>query len=406
MNRLIFDWNNDTQSAEKKRIELNDETLRDGLQATYVRHPSLKEKIALLGLMERVGIESANIGFPISGQEQKKDITGLIEYAQAKKFKIRLGCGARILIKDVEAIVDVVEKTGMIVEVGLFVGSSRIRYLVEKWDLRQMGKQVEQSISFAVKKGLPVMFVTEDTTRARPRTLSYLYQVAINSGATRICICDTVGHATPWSTEKLIHFIRSKIIGANKKIKIDWHGHNDKGLAIANCLAAAKAGVDRIQASALGVGERAGNACLVQVVVNLQNSGFLNKNLKYLEKYSRKAAKVLRVKIPPNYPFIGKDIFKTATGVHAAAIKKAWVLNKPSLAGMVYSAVDPVLLGKKPEILIGPMSGKANVEWTLEELNIKVNPDLIEALLDRAKTKRKILSKAEIIKVSKRFGQC
>lgn len=399
-NDLLYNW--DLRKISGKRIELNDETLRDGLQATYVSHPTLEQKTELLHIMDKLNIQSANIGFPIAGPEHKNDIIALINYSQRNKLKINLECGGRVLKDDVEAIIDVSQKTGVKLEAGLFIASSKIRHLVEDWNLEDMAKMIKDSISLAVKNNLDVMFVTEDTTRAHPDTIKFLYHQAIDSGATRICISDTVGCANPWLTEKLIKFFKNEITN-NTDVKIDWHGHNDRGMAVANSLAAAHAGADRIQATALGVGERSGNTSMIELLVNLYIENFIDTDLHYLQSYANKAADVLGISLPANMPIIGTDAFKTATGVHAAAIKKALDINDKYLAGLVYSAIDPIIVGRDVEILVGPMSGKANVEHTLKRLHLPAPLSLVIKILDKAKSERRILKEEEIIKIAHEF---
>jgi len=409
-NRLIFDWNEKNprypfrikNSRLNKKVELNDETLRDGLQATYIKHPTLNQKIHLLELMEKLGIESANIGFPVSGSTQKGDIIKLINFASRNKLNIGLECGGRVVLKDVEEIVDVSQRTGKKLEAGLFIGSSKIRHLVEKWDLKDMTSKIEESISFAKRNNLSVMFVTEDTTRAFPKTIDSLYKCAINNGADRICVSDTVGHANPWSTYQLLSYIKDKII-RGQDIKLDWHGHNDRGLAVANSLSAAYAGADRIQATALGVGERAGNTSMVELIINLQLENFIDKKLEFLDGYARYASKILGHAIQSNYPIVGRDVFKTATGVHASAIKKALEMGDDHIAGIVYSAIDPRTFGREVEILIGPMSGKANVEYVLTKLNFQIDAKVVEFILTKTKTERRMLSEREVEMIYRQF---
>ncbi|MDP2585712.1 MAG: LeuA family protein [Candidatus Levybacteria bacterium] len=398
---LIYRWDDKLSKRIDKQIELNDETLRDGLQATYVKHPNLKEKIQFLEASDKMGINSINLGFPVSGENEKKEIIALANHAKKKKLNIRLECGGRILRRDVQAIIDVSQKTGIGIEAGLFIASSKIRHIVEEWDLRSMGKMIKDNVSFAVKNNLPVMFVTEDTTRSHPQTISYLYNKAIDAGATRICICDTVGAATPSSTYNLVSYVKKEIIKNDKKIKIDWHGHNDRGLATANSLAAVAAGADCIQAAALGVGERTGNTVMEELILNLHMEGLTEAKLDYLAAYTKTASKILNVNIRPNAPVIGKDIFKTATGVHAAAIKKAFEQKNEFLAGNVYTSINPALIGRKHDILVGPVSGKANVEWFLKKINIAPNSKLIELILGKAKMEKKILSERDILKIVK-----
>lgn len=396
--KFFYDWEENGRQNRRK-IELNDETLRDGLQATYIQHPSLEEKKELLRLMDVSGIESANIGFPISSKEQYRDVLALAKYKRHNNLTLSLGCGARMMESDVVPILEIMQKTGVELEIGVFIGSSEARRFVEKWNLKEMGRKIRQVIRFITEEGARVMFVTEDTTRAQPKTIEYLYKQAIDNGAARVCVCDTVGCATPSSVKNLLKFFLSKVV-QGENVAVDWHGHNDRGLAIANSLVAASMGVDRIQVTALGVGERVGNASLEQLATNLKIMGHSDYSLSRLSTYIQFASKVLRYPIRENDPVIGRSIFSTATGVHAAAVKKAYSLENKQLAGLIYSGIDPVILGRKPEILIGPMSGKSNVEMVLKELEVKENlEENIQFLLKFVKKKNIILSKEKVKKL-------
>lgn len=407
---IVYDWNHlPTNSrpnsiGRKANVEVNDETLRDGLQATYVKHPRLEEKIILLDSMERVGINSANIGFPISGSEQFNDVVALAAHVKKNKYKISLECGGRLHKKDVQAIIEASQRAGLGLDAGLFIASSHIRHMVEAWSLPMMKKMIKEGVGLAVKNGLRVMFVTEDTTRAHPKTLDYLYNSAIDAGAVRLCLSDTVGHATPIGTSNLLTFIKRNIIKKNKHILLDWHGHNDRGLALANTYAAITHGINRVQATALGVGERAGNISMEELVFNLSMDNIGQWNLKELKKYAKIASRILKFKLPANYPIIGKDVFKTATGVHAAAILKSIQINNHTLAGVVYSAIDPIKVDRNFHILIGPMSGKANVIYHLTKHNIPFNARLVDAILKLAKSERRIVKNREILRLAKKFS--
>lgn len=392
--KLLYDWNKKLNNF--KKIELHDETLRDGLQASYVRNPTTEQKTALLRLMEDLKIHSANIGFPGAGLKHKKDAMLLAKFKKDNHLKLKLTCAARTLVDDITPIVEASQTSGVQLEVGIFLGSSEIRRLVENWSLREMGKMVKDSISFAVENNLSVMFVTEDTTRAHPKTLEYLYNKAIDSGARRICIADTVGYATPKSTEKLVKFFLEKIIKGNKDIKLDWHGHRDRNLEIANCFSAIEAGANRIHATALGVGERAGNVPMDLLLVNLRVEGLIKNDLTRLPEYVRYASVVLGYPIPINYPVIGDEAYTTGSGIHAAAQLKAEELGRNDLVAQIYSGVDPRIVGRMPEVEIGPMSGKANAILKLRQMKIRFSRKSIRKILATAKASNDILTEEEI----------
>lgn len=394
----IYDWNFRTKKTYKV-VELNDETLRDGLQATYIKHLTLDQKKNFLQLLELLSINSANIGFPASSDYHAKEVYELVKFIQENKLKINLGCGARAIISDINPILEIIQKTGYPIEIGIFIGSSRIRQTVEKWKLTELGEFVKKAIKYARGHNAKVMFVTEDTTRANPRTIKYLYQKAIDCGAERICVCDTVGIATPKSTKNLMNYITKEVV-KKQKIKIDWHGHNDRGLAVSNSIAAVYSGADRIQATALGVGERAGNTSMQELIVNLWLEGFIKHDLKLLKKYAMFAAKALKIHLRPHDPIIGKDVFSTATGVHAAAILKAYEMGRKDLAGLVYSSINPKILGRQHIIKIGPMSGKANVLWVFKKIGIQnYNEEDVLFILDTVKKQNKVINTYDVKKL-------
>jgi len=390
---LFYDWNRKLVNHQK--IEFHDETLRDGLQASYVRNPTIDQKVVLLRLMEDLKIHSANIGFPGAGARHKEDVVALAKIKRENRLNIKLTCASRTYIEDIIPIIEASQSSGVAIEAGIFLGSSEIRRLVEKWSLKEMGKMVRDSVSFAVKNNLPVMFVTEDTTRAHPSTLRYLYNIAIDKGAKRICIADTVGYATPKSTENIVRFFVEKIV-KDSEVNLDWHAHRDRNLEIANCLTAIEAGVNRIHGTALGVGERSGNVPIDLLLVNLRVEGIVKNNLTTLPEYVRYASVVLGVPVPVNYPVIGDEAYTTGSGIHAAAQLKAEELGRDDLVARVYSGVDPRIVGRMPEVEVGSMSGKANVILKLRQMKIKPTRNLVKKILETAKASNNILSNEEI----------
>lgn len=393
---LIHDWNVREPIPVPRRVELNDETLRDGLQSPSILDPPLEIKIEALHCMAELGIPNANIGMPCTSAKIKAATTELAKTIAREKLPIRPNCAARTVTSDVEAIVDVSQAAGIPVQASVFIGSSPIRRLAEGWDLDRMLKSTEEAVTFAVKHGLSVMYVTEDTTRARPEVLKKLYQTAIDCGATRLCIADTVGHATPHGARAIVKFFREEIIGDRDDLRLDWHGHNDRGLAVANALAALEAGADCVHGTILGIGERVGNTSLDQVLVNLVLLGWLERDLSALPRYCELIHRHCGAPLPFNYPVVGRDAFRTSTGVHAAAIIKARQKGDDYLANRVYSGVPADLVGREQEIEIGPMSGKWNVIYWLERRGKEPRPELVERILEHAKNADRVLEEREI----------
>ena len=397
---LIHDWNVEADDFDWTacRVELNDETLRDGLQCPSVTDPVIEDKKALLHLMVELGIASADIGLPGAGPRTRADTLALATEIATSRLPLAANCAARTVVSDVEPIAHISQAAGIPIEAATFIGSSPIRQYAEDWTLDRMLRVSEEAVTFAVREGLPVMFVTEDTTRAAPETLKALYGAAIGWGARRLCLADTVGHATPAGVRALVRFIREEVIGpSGEEVKLDWHGHRDRGLGLANSLAAIEAGVDRVHGTALGIGERVGNAEMDLLLINLKLLGAHRHDLSRLPEYSRLASRACGVPIPASYPVLGDDAFRTGTGVHAAAIIKARKKGHAWLADRIYSGVPAGDFGLAQRIEISPVSGLSNVRCWLEEHGHDADDvGLCQRLFDAAKHVNRVLRDEEL----------
>ena len=397
---VIYDWNVVERSLPPGPIALFDETLRDGIQSPSVVDPGIDDKIRILHLLDAVGVGHCDIGLPGAGKRAYDDVTTLAKEIRDSRLRIRPACAARTVEADVRPIADVAEKVGIPIEVMTFVGSSPIRWYAEDWDLELILKRSAAAIDVGVHAGIPVTYVTEDTTRSRPDVLEPLFKNAIEHGAHRLCLCDTVGHATPDGVRRLIGFVRDLLgrIGA-PQIGVDWHGHNDRGLGLENSLWAAQFGADRIHGCVLGVGERVGNAALDQILLNMKLLGWIDNDLGRMLELCTTVSRATQVPIPPNYPLAGSDAFRTGTGVHAAAIIKAEAKGHSWLADRVYSGVPAAMFGKAQEIEIGHMSGESNVVYWLKHRHLAPEPELVRAILQEAKSSNHLLTEIEIMQV-------
>lgn len=395
---LIYDWNEVDAPPRPARVLLADETLRDGLQSPSVRCPTIDEKIEVLHSMEALRMDSADIGLPGAGAHVVADVERLAHEIVASRLAIRPYCAARTVVADIQPIVDISQRAGLPIEVAAFIGSSHIRHLVEGWTIDFLERATEEAVSFAVKHGLPVLFVTEDTTRAHPETLARLYSAAIRAGAQRVCVADTVGHATPEGARAVVQFVAGIVEGCGGGVEIDWHGHRDRGFAVLNSLAALHGGATRVHATALGVGERAGNTPMDLLLINLVLLGYLERDLASLRDYCERVSRTYDVPIPANYPAFGRDAFRTATGVHAAAVVKALHRQDRALADAVYCSIPASLVGREQQIDVGPMSGRTNVLYWLEQHGIAAEPALVERIFARAKAGPSVLSDEEIFR--------
>ncbi len=398
---LIYDWNTIGAGFDWAacRVELNDETLRDGLQCPSVTDPVIDDKKALLHLMVDLGIAAADIGLPGAGPRARRDTLALAMEVAAHSLRLELNCAARTVIADVEPVARISQEAGVAIEVATFIGSSPIRQYAEDWTIEKMLSVSEEAVTFAVREGLPVMFVTEDTTRAAPETLKALYGNAIRWGARRLCLADTVGHATPDGVRRLVHFVRDEIVApSGERVKLDWHGHRDRGLGLANCFAAIEAGVDRVHGTALGIGERVGNAEMDLLLVNLRMLGAHQGDLTRLPEYSRLTSRACGVPIAPSYPVLGDDAFRTGTGVHAAAIIKARKKGDAWLADRIYSGVPAGDFGLTQRIDISSVSGLSNVKCWLEEHGYDAtDAALCQRIFEAAKLTNRVMRDDEIL---------
>ena len=393
---LLHDWNNAERPGDSAPAELLDDTLRDGLQNAAVRQPTPDEKAELLHLMPPLGIQAVNLGLPGSSVVAFEGALRLCREIADRALPLAVAVAGRTLEADMRAIVELRDRSGLPLEGHAFVGASALRAKVEGWDLDLVKRRTHAALSVLTRVGVPAVFVTEDTTRSHPDALRELYAVALDAGATRFCLCDTVGQSTPEGVRRLVGFARQFFAERNARVALDWHGHNDRGLALANALAALDAGAHRVHATALGVGERVGNVPMELVVLNLALDGRRSLDLVPVAEYCRRSAELLAWRIPPNHPLVGENAFRTATGVHASAIAKA---RKQSAwaADRVYGAVPAAALGREQEICIGAMSGSANVVFWLERHGIPVDESLVRAILERARATDHILSEEEIL---------
>jgi 2-isopropylmalate synthase len=392
---LIYDWNHDAAGPRPVAM-LDDETLRDGLQSPSVRAPSIEDKIDILHRMDALGIDTADIGLPGAGPRVARDVERLARAIGDQGLKIRANCAARTIAADIKPIAEIQQRTGVPIECCAFIGSSPIRQYAEGWTIEYLQRTTEDAIAFAVKEGMTTMYVTEDTTRADPQSLRLLYTTAIRAGAKRLCVADTVGHATPNGAKAVVRFVKSLIDELGADVGIDWHGHKERGFGVASSIAALEAGATRLHGAALGIGERCGNTPIDLLLVNLVMMGYREHDLHELPAYCQAVARACDVRIPPNYPVVGSDAFRTATGVHAAAVVKAFRKGDRALMDAVYAAVPASLVGREQEIEIGPMSGRSNVVFWLEKRGLSATDEVIDRVFAAAKASRRTLTHAQV----------
>lgn len=401
---LIYEWNEKGRRARPhaRPILFDDETLRDGLQSPSVTSPSLEQKAEILRSMARLGIPKADLGLPGAGPQHLAHIEALLRVIVEEKLPIRPGCAVRTVAKEIEPIATLQQKYGIAIQASAFLGASRIRKYVEDWSDETLLGRIDEAIGFATRQGIPTMFVTEDTTRSHPDDLRRLYTRALDQGARALCIADTCGYATPHGTRQVVRAVTAIVEawGDRDAVELNWHGHEDRGLGVANCIAAVEAGADCVHGTALGIGERVGNAPMDQILVNFKLMGWIEHDLSALPRYVELVSRATGTPVPRQYPVVGEDAFETATGVHAAAVVKALKKGDPWLADRVYSAIPAREFGLEQKILVGHMSGKSNVTWWLEKHGYPVTPEAVERILAAAKAAPKPLSDAELARLA------
>ena len=400
--RLIYDWaeKGPRRAQRPEHVMIDDETLRDGLQSPSVTDPPIEAKIQILHLMESLRIETADVGLPGAGVRQREAVLRLCREIAKNRMRIRPNCAARTLMVDIRPIAEVTQLTGVPIEACLFIGSSPIRQYAEEWELDDILRHSREAIAFAVREGLDVMYVTEDTVRSSSDHLRILLTAAVEGGAKRLCLCDTCGAATPDAVFNLVNWVKELLNEIRSpQTGIDWHGHRDRGLDLANTLAAIEAGASRVHGTALGIGERVGNTPIEQLLINLKLLGIRNDDLTRLPEYVQLVSQVTQVPIAVNAPIVGSDAFRTATGVHAAAVVKAQKKGHTWLADRIYSGVPASWIGRMQEIEIGPMSGNSNVQYYLSSRGLPVTPELTKRIIDEAKKSPRVLTDAEVLEI-------
>ncbi len=397
-NELVYDWNTqgDRTPPPMRSVDYHDETLRDGIQCPSVQDPSLDDKLRILRLLSTIGVHTADVGLPGAGERAIHDVTVMAELVRDENLSIKLTCAGRTHPKDIEPILEISAKTGVPIEVMAFLGTSPIRLYAEDWNEDLLEKRTRAAAKLTVDAGQVFNFVTEDTVRSHPRLLGRLFRAALEEGAQRLTLCDTVGHATPDGVFNLVHFTKNILRAGDFHAKLDWHGHNDRGHAVPNTLYAIEAGVDRVHGTILGIGERVGNTSLDQVLVNLALLGAHDGDLTPMAELVELVSKACGVPIPVSYPVFGKDAFRTGTGVHAAAIVKAMKRGDDYLADRIYSGVPAGWFGLKQGIEVGHYSGMSNVHAWLVSRGLPVDEVLAQQIFEAAKATNRLLEESEI----------
>lgn len=393
---LYFEWSTTELADPAVNYALMDETLRDGIQAPYVEVPSIEEKLRLVDHMTSVGITAITAGFPGAGRRAYRDCLAIAQYVLTQRYPTRLVYSGRTHPDDVGATCEIAQQAQCEIDAYSFIGISPVRQRVEDWSVEMIERRVIAAARQCDQAGVNFVLVLEDATRCTPCILSRIYDTAVDVGVERIVLCDTVGAATPASTRALVRWSFDHFRRCAHSMALDWHGHNDRGLALINSLVALDAGCDRIHGTALGIGERAGNTAIDQLILNRYLQHGDDFDLQSLRQYCEYASAVLGISIPVNYPALGSHVFTTSAGVHAAAILKAQQTGDNDLLDGVYSSVPARIFGRRQEVLVDGSSGASNVKFWLTEHGYEPKPHLVSHVLEAAKSANRPLTAQQI----------
>ncbi|OGH14844.1 MAG: hypothetical protein A2860_00590 [Candidatus Levybacteria bacterium RIFCSPHIGHO2_01_FULL_37_33] len=402
----IYDWNKEgSEKLENSKFRILDTTLRDGVQTPGIKQPSLKDKLRIIDYDAQMGIEAIDVCLPSDPKTPFfQEGIQCARYINQKYPQIEIVVLARTIQSDVNATLTFGEEAGVKPSVILFRGSSDLRLLAEDWNEEEIIEQMRKFAAQLTERGHKVICATEDTTRSRPDFLKRVFTAGIEGGASELCIADTVGYADPTGIENQINWLKREFAG-NTHLKMQFHGHDDTGNAVANSIKAIEAGVETIHVTWSGVGERTGNTSLEGILSNLERRNIHKYDLSCVVEGARFVANSLGVPIPRNHHLVGEKVYSVESGIHVAGINKALRAGLEGLSGIVYSAVDPRRVGRDHEVSIGPLGGDHSVAWVLREMGIDFTRERSLALLTFARTKNSALTEQEIIDIIKKLGK-
>lgn len=407
----IYNWNRHEgpktpQREPRHRVEIDDETWRDGMQGTQEEEdktqPTTEERdVYIHEVTSRGYVDHFDIGFPGSGILHRDQIVNLINSSQRRNDGVTFSVAGRAgAVDDARAILEIADRTGVALEADLFWDPSKIRSKVNGWDRDEMIRRTASNIRFLKDQGLSVMYVPERASATPPEELFELCKIAADSGVDRIAIADTTGVLRPHGTINLIREVFANIGNRYPDIKFDFHEHDDLKMGIANCVVAAEEGIDRLHATARGIGERAGNVDLEQLVVVLDVSGYRDADVRDIIPFTNLASDILKIPRPGMHePIVGEKWPETASGVHADTYQKMGDIP-------LYFPFDPRKVGLEPRVRIGPMSGLANVHMFCKSIGIDdVTEEKAREILDEAKSSWSLLSEERVRRLMGRNGR-
>lgn len=366
-------------NADHPRVFINDTTLRDGEQAPRVAFTA-RDKVTIAKALAAAGVDEIEAGTPAMGRDEIDAIGRVV----AEGLPCRVMAWCRLNTQDVDAAL-----AAGVSHVNISAPMSRLQIGVKLGvDIPAVAERVRSVVSYARERGLTVALGGEDSSRADPRDIGVILRAAQQAGAWRYRFADTLGLLDPFSAFEAISNVR-----AETDLPIEFHGHDDVGLATANTLAAIRAGATHASVTVLGLGERAGNAALEEIAVALGHvaRGRTNIGADQLPGLAKLVARAARRRIGRSKAIVGADVFTHESGIHVAALLKD---------ARTYQGIDPALLGRRNTVVLAKHSGVAALKSKGAELGFDIDRDLANALLaqirQRANEKAAPMTKREL----------
>lgn len=366
-----------------KRVQIFDTTLRDGEQSPGCSM-NIEEKIEVAKQLEKLGVDVIEAGFAIASEGDFKAVQAISKVLKHTK----VASLARATYKDIDRAYQAV-KDAVDPRIHTFIATSDIHMEYKlKMTREEVLERTKTMVAYAKNYVDDVEFSCEDATRTEPEFLKQVVEVAIEAGATVINIPDTVGYATPDTFYDLIKFVKTQVKGIDQ-VNLSVHCHNDLGLAVANSLAAVNAGANQIECTINGLGERAGNAALEEIVMTLNTRKDIyqfNTAVRTKEIYNTSSliSYITGVKVQPNKAVVGANAFAHESGIHQHGV----LSNR-----MTYEIMTPESVGLSKNVMVlGKHSGKhgfrdrlKNLGFELDDVSLENAFDEFKNLLDKKK---------------------
>jgi 2-isopropylmalate synthase len=365
-------------------VRVFDTTLRDGEQTPGIAF-TLEEKLEIAHALDKLGVDVIEAGFPISSEEE---LTAVRRIAEAGLDSTICGL-ARVVSEDIDACID-----AGVDMVHIFVSTSDIqREHTIKKSRDEVCNIAVESVEYVKDRGLECLFSAMDATRTDPDYLIKIFKLVEAGGVDAINIPDTVGVASPSFMYNLISRIGEEI-----SVPLDVHCHNDFGLAVANTVMAVEAGARQVQVTVNGIGERAGNANLAEVVMSLHSIYGVKTGIRteYLYETSKFLERLCGMHILPNTPIVGENAFSHESGIHAHGVIEESATFEPGI-------MTPEMVGHRRRIVVGKHTGAHAVAEKLDEVGIEVTKEQLDEILSRVKelgSKGKMVTDADLYTIA------